>query len=549
MLTALRLDGRPPSDGEARLAAAVFAVHDGRIGAVPVPFSELLAAWQIAAVAALGPDAASVWDDVRVAGLVLGAVTAVLLWAVLHRLGCGSLPTALAVAVVGVTPVALALHAAATAAAVAVPWLLLAALLCWRGPVLGTVAALAAGIAVLTAPLLGAVLLALVAHEVAGRAAARTAPASRRVPLAVAVGGAAIGLAVAAAGDGPLAGQAAPPIATGPALAGAACGLVVVVAGSGVRWVRPLLASALVVLAVLLVPGPGRAAAALTALVLLAVVVAAVLDEVLARVPARARPLLWGTGIGAVAAAAAAAVVALPPVAAAPAPGGGYASLLAWAGEQDSAGAVLHAGPLDRAELVAAGFPPERLRDLDAPVADGDVVLLARPRAGAPLDTPAHCAGRTLLATVPGRGAAPAQICAAQPAVPDPAPAERASRARIGTALAANPGLTLGPAGVEQLRQGAVDPRVMIVLAALTREHTLTVADFPLPPLAPAGTVRRQVLVTAVDGAPAGTDGPPALRDWFRGQLPPYAPTVLRDDRSGLLVGYRDAAPPGLLPS
>ncbi len=549
MLAALRLDGRPPTHGEARLAAAVFAAHDGRVGAVPLPWSERFAAWQITAVTALAPDAAPVWDGVRVAGLVLGALTAVLLWGVLHRLGCGSLPTALAVAVVGVTPVALALHAAATAAAVAVPWLLLAALLCWRGRVLGPVAALAAAVAVLTAPLLGAVLLALVAHEVAGRAPSRTARASRGVPLAVAAGVAAAGVAAAAAGGGPLAGQAAPPIATGPALAGVACGLVVVVAGWRVRWVRPLLSPALVVLAVLLVPGPGRAAAALTALVLLAVVGAAVLDDVVERVPARARTLLRGVGAGGTAAATVAAVAALPALPPAPAAQGGYASLVAWAGEQDSSGALVHADPLDRAELVAAGFPPERLRDLDAPVAAGDVVLLAHPRAGAPADTPAHCAAGTLLATVPGAGAAPAEICGTRAAVADPAPAERAGRARIGTALAANPGLTLGPAAADLLRQGAVDPRVMIVLAALTREHSLTVADFPLPPLAPPGAVRRQVLVAAVDGAPVGADAPSALRDWFRAQSPPYAPTVLRDDRSGLLVGYRDAAPPGLLPS
>ncbi len=545
LLTALRPDGRPPTHGEARLAAAVFAVHDGRLGAVPLALPERVAAWQLAAVAALGPGT-SVWDGVRVAALVCGALTAVLLWGVLHRLGCGGLPTALAVAGVGVTPVALALHSAATPAAVAVPWLLLAALLCWRGRALGTVAVLAAAVAVLTAPLLGAVLLALVAHEVADRVLPRAARTSRGVALALALAAAALGTAAGAAGSGPLAGRAAPVIATGPALAGAAVGLVVVVAGLRVRWVRPLLPPALVVLAVLLVPGPGRAAAALTALALLAVVAAAVLDDVVARVPARTRSLLWGAGAAGAAVATAAVVAALPAPPPAPA---GYAPLLAWAGEQGSSGPVLHADPLDRAELVAAGFPPERLRDLDAPAADGDVVLLARPRAGAPVDTPVRCAAGTLLATVPGAGAAPAEVCGARPAVADPAPAERASRVRIGSALAANPGLALDPAAAELLRQGAVDPRIMIVLAALTGEHTLTVADFPPTPLTPAGAVRRQVLVTAVDGAPVGADAPSTLRDWLREQRPPYAPTVVRDNRSGLLVGYRDAAPPGLLPS
>ena len=95
MLAALRLDGRVPTDGEARFAAAVFAVRGGPIGAVGLPLSDQLAARQVAAVAALvAPGAASVWDTVRVVGLVLGMVTAVLLWAVLRRLGYGSLPTA-----------------------------------------------------------------------------------------------------------------------------------------------------------------------------------------------------------------------------------------------------------------------------------------------------------------------------------------------------------------------------------------------------------------------------------------------------------------------
>jgi hypothetical protein len=56
------------------------------------------------------------------------------------------------------------------------------------------------------------------------------------------------------------------------------------------------------------------------------------------------------------------------------------------------------------------------------------------------------------------------------------------------------------------------------------------------------------VLVTALDGAPVRAEAPSSLRDWFRSQLPPYAPAVVRDDPAGLLVGYRDTPPPGLLP-
>jgi hypothetical protein len=356
---------------------------------------------------------------------------------------------------------------------------------------------------------------------------------------------------VAAAGTGPLAGQAAPTITTRAVLVGVVCGLVAVVAGWRVRWVRPLLGPALVVLAVLLVPGPGRAAAALTAFALLAVVAAAVADDVAVRAPARARPVLWTAAAAGAAVAAVVAVAALPVLrAGAPRADGPPASLLAWAVEQQTSGAMLHADPLDRAELVVAGFPPERLRDLNGPVADTDVVLLAdRPHVGRPAGTPAHCAAGTLLATVPSWAGAPAEICGARPSVADPDPAERASRVRIGTALAGNPGLQLDPAAAELLRQGSVDPRIMVVLAALTGTHTLAVADFPLPALDPQASVRQQVLVTAVDGAPATGDATASLREWLGGQHAPYAPTVLRDDGAALLVGYRDAPPAGLLPT
>jgi hypothetical protein len=88
----------------------------------------------------------------------------------------------------------------------------------------------------------------------------------------------------------------------------------------------------------------------------------------------------------------------------------------------------------------------------------------------------------------------------------------------------------------------------MIVLVALTGTHTLAVADFPSAPLEPPGTLRRQFLVTAVDDAAATGAATSPVCGWLAGQHPPYTPSLVRDDPAGLLVGYRDAAPPGLLP-
>ena len=614
VLAALRSVG-PPADGEARLAAAVFAARDGRPAPLPpvdLPWPDLLAARQLAAVASLtgaftpgGSTGSAVWDGVRAAALALGLVTALLLAAVLRRLGCAGPPVVLAVAAVGVAPPALALHGAVTAAAMAVPWLLGAALLCWRGGarnrwlgrVLGGAAAVAAALATLTAPVVGAALLAATAHLVAVRgAAARTTggPRSPRrlVPAAV-LGVAAVGLAAASAGSGPLAGAAAPVISTPVALAGVACGLGAVAAAWSVRWARPLLGPTVLVLAVLLVPGPGRAAAALLGLVLAVAVAALAVDDRAVRWPGRAPRIAAVTGL---AAAAVAAAVVVPP-GHSPASPDPVATLIAWAREQDPGpygahgpkpdrsapdrsapdrsapdgvvpdgvapggvapdgvapdGPGLHASPLDGAELVAAGFPPARLRDLGAPPADGDLVVVAD-RPGAP---PAPvCAGAPLLA-LPRLGGAPAVVCAARAPAPD---ADRAPRVRLGTALADSPRLRLDPAAATLLRRGDVDARVLVLLAGLAEAHTVTVRDFPAGPLEPPDAVRRRVLVGAVDGQPAGAaaddrggdDRAAAspLRAWFAGQTPPYVPAVLRDDRGALIVGYRDPAPPGLLPA
>jgi hypothetical protein len=294
------------------------------------------------------------------------------------------------------------------------------------------------------------------------------------------------------------------------------------------------------------VPGPGRGAAALTVLPLLAAIVAAVADDVDSRFP-RARPVLW-SGADAIVVAAALAAVALP--ASRPPSEPTPASLQAWLDDQLAPGAALHADALDRTELVAAGFPADRLRALGAPSAAADVVLLTD-RPGGGVEPPAHCPGTTLLTALPRWGGGPAEICSAGAPV-DTADTDdatgRASRIRIGTALAGNPALQLDPRAAELLTTGQVDPRVMIVLAALGSAHTVTVAEFPPVALESPAALRRRVVVTAVDGEAATTDGPVALHDWLGRQRAPFAPPVLRNVGDGLLVGYRGPSPAGLLP-
>ena len=359
-----------------------------------------------------------------------------LLWPVLRRVGCGGGPTALGIALVGVTPPAVALHSAVTGAAVAMPWLLLAAVLAGRGWLRRAVAGAAVVVAALTAPLVGAAVLALAAHAVVDGTLSRRPGRVVQVGVGIVIAAAAVALAVAASGHGPLVGIAAP-LASRVVVTVLAAGFVLVVAGWRVRWVRPLLSPAVLLLAALLVPGPGRTVAALTVLPFLAVVLAAVAEAVADRVPGWLRWPLPALAGGA----AAVGTVLLLPVpgrGAEPAP----SLLLGWMDEQMPPGTTLHADALDRAELIEAGFPAARLRSLGAPVTAADAVLLATRPGAVPTGS---CAAGELRATLPWWGGAPAELCGAMdPVAMDEA--ERAGRVRIGTALAGNRGLQLGPA-------------------------------------------------------------------------------------------------------
>lgn len=539
VLAALRPADRPPTDGEARLAAAAYAAGGGDIGPVPLPLPDLLAARQLAAVSALLPSGTwTVWETAQAAALAFGLLTAALLWPILRRLGCGSGPTALGVVLVGVLPPAVALHSSVTAAAVAVPWLLLAAVLAGSGWLRRVTAALAVLMAVVTAPLVGAAVLALTAHAVADGTASRRPGRAVRIAGGAVVGAAAVVLAVVASGHGPLAGVAAPPLPAAVATAVVVAGIVLVASGAWVRWVRPLLSPTVLLLVAILAPGPGRVVAALAVLPFLAVLLAAVAEELAARAP---RQVLGPVPVLATGAAVAATAVLLPVPGRTAEPG--PSTLLGWMDEQMPPGTTLHADALDRAELIEAGFPAARLRALGAPVTGNDAVLVAtRPGLG----SPGACSTGELRATLPWPGGAQAALCGAADPV-DKDETEQARRVRIGTALAGNRGLQLGPTAADLLAAGRVDPRLMIVLSVLAGSHTLTVADFPSAPYEPGDALRRQVLLVSVDGSPAGT-GPTFLRAWLDGQHAPFVPAVVRVQDGGLLVGYRAPTPAGLLP-
>jgi hypothetical protein len=131
---------------------------------------------------------------------------------------------------------------------------------------------------------------------------------------------------------------------------------------------------------------------------------------------------------------------------------------------------------------------------------------------------------------------------------------DASSRAGAGAALAANPRLGLQPEAADLLRRGDVDARAVSVLAAITGQHSLAVADFPVVGGEDPEQPRRLVAVTAIDGEPVRAGATPVtlLDKWLQAQQPPYRPAGTQlstlDARTVLLVRYDALGNTGLLP-
>lgn len=547
LLAGLRMGEQVASLGEARLAAAAFAARIADLLPEPLPPADRFAARQIAALETVLPVGdLAVMDAARWSCLAIGALAAVMVWPLLRAPGLSAPAAAVGVAVIGIAPPALALHAGVTAAAPAALWLTLAAALAvrirGRSVPVAVAAIVAALLAAATAPLAAAALLAFAAHPDLLRAV--RLPDRMRIPVVVALALAAVATAVAALGNGPLAGTGGAVIGTGAAMAGAAVGAVIIGLGWWrARWLRPVFPAAALLLVVLLVPGSARAAAALLVLPLLAITVGVLADDVLARLTGVRRSV---AGRAAAVLVLVALVVAVLP-ARAPTPPG--PSLVDWAGTELAPGTALRADTLDRAELVAGGFPVGLVRGPADPVGPDELVVVADRPPGGLTPEPLRCADGTAIAAAErGAGGAPTQVCRPDQAAVDAVTAERPARVRLGTALVSNSSLELAPAAQEALRAGDVDARLVLVLAAMASAQRMAVADFPAAELDTAEVPRRRMLISTVNGLPATGDGLPAVRSWLDGQQPPFAPSLVRPIGAELLIGFPAPTQPGLLP-
>ena len=128
-----------------------------------------------------------------------------------------------------------------------------------------------------------------------------------------------------------------------------------------------------------------------------------------------------------------------------------------------------------------------------------------------------------------GSGDQLVEVMRVQPAPVDEQVADdrRAAAASAGQQLVANPALTTSDVARDQLLSGDVDPRVLTLLATLSARHDLTLAELPQPaPEEAAGTPRRTVRITAVDGDPvgSGSSAATAVADLATSQNAPYRP-------------------------
>ncbi|MBW4040683.1 MAG: hypothetical protein HIU86_00945 [Acidobacteria bacterium] len=529
--------------------------------------------------------------------LLLTVVQAVLLWWVLRRLSVGGVGAGLATALFGVAPIAIGVHTAVSAVAVAACWLLLAA-----GLTLGVTRAeriaggVAAAVAVASAPAVAIVLLPLAVllalrlrrerRALGGpwaRAALSTAAgfvvAAVLIALVMAIAAALPSGAATARLDALTTAQDATPVG----------GFAAIVLWAGSDPLSLLVAVGAVVLAA--VAARDRAITVLVAVgavasiwpqggdpvpplvVLLPLVAAAVARSVDVGVAALGHPLFvrsvlgsaWLTAVGAVLVVAVVAwVVGLSalvrggdlPVTkverwvAASVPAGQtvlvglgvYPDLVGtakaqvgWYGSGNGATAVPSSVPWSRADYI---------------VVDGS---LPSDRTGAA----ATALGRSLEVATFGTGSAELSVRAVRQAgasVPLKPPTTAAGRAAaalrksVGMQLAENPRIQLDGRDRALLLAGAVDTRIAIVLAQFVTSHSIAVSGFGVAS-GDASGIRTVVTISEIDGRNVPSDGTKTgvllrfLSD-LRGQL---ATRSIDATDSGISAAFRPE--PDLIPT
>jgi hypothetical protein len=544
--------------------AARLAWYDGGLAALQVAGYET-----ITGALRRGP---TVVTAAREATSVAAVLSAVALTVGARRLKL-SAPAVVAVPVLfGLVPAALVLHRTADPTQLGVLWACVALALAGGGARrIGAAVACAAylALAVVTSPLVLIALVPLFAMLVGSGSLGRF---DRRVRLGAAVAGLVLfaGL-VTLAITGHLPGGGA---AVVPDLGPLDWTLGVVAIGAGlaglrVRWLRPLAIALLAtVFAAALAPDL-RGSLLLVALPLGAVVLPAAIEAAATAIGRRQEPWVPGRAviIGALAIAVVLAWIPAADTVREPVDGSRQTAVTdtrAWVLDNLPSRPKLVVDDAMWACLVKSGYPAEQLAAANgigpnpAPWAWSEA-RYAIGREPALADAADPVGGAWVHSTpVASFGDGPETISVrrvlAGPAATATAQQDERGRVAAGRALAANPRLGLQAKAASLLRDGRVDSRALAVLAAVTGQHSLQIADFPVVPGEDAAALRRLIAVSTVDDQPVapGSTAATRLDQWLRAQQPPYRPAAAElselEGSPVLLVRYDALSSTGLLP-
>jgi hypothetical protein len=232
-----------------------------------------------------------------------------------------------------------------------------------------------------------------------------------------------------------------------------------------------------------------------------------------------------------------------------------------WIAGQVAPSAVIACDPAVCAALQAAGITATRLVVLGTAAADplgSDLVAATaavRSEFGARLES---VYAPAVIASF-GSGAEKIDIRAIAPdgaaAYESSLAADRRSRLSAGSQLLRNPRLTISASARAALSAGDVDPRLLLMLAALAVQQPVTVTSFgdPAPGAGPAVPLRSAQLAAGPAGAKASGAKTSAaslksMLTYIEAQQQPYRPLRAGlDGASALTVEYAAPSPLGLL--
>jgi hypothetical protein len=227
-----------------------------------------------------------------------------------------------------------------------------------------------------------------------------------------------------------------------------------------------------------------------------------------------------------------------------------------WVASQVASSAVVSCDPAMCARLQADGVQATRLIVLGPAAPDplgSDLVVATaavRNEFGARLESvyaPAVIAsfgsgaGRIDIRAIAPDGAAAYRASLA---------ADRSSRISSGSQLAGNPRITASPRARAELRAGDIDPRLLLLLAALAAEEPVSVRSFGDPAPGTGAAVPLRSAVIAPGAAAPGDRTAAGLRSMLTfvdAQQQPYQPLRAALSGTALTVEYAAPSPLGLL--